>query len=67
METTTSEMTSLQMETYSLDTQGQEKSFVVFGPETKTHKVSLKNLGGRFNGRLKIVGSFSKREFDLIT
>lgn len=29
------------------------KSYVVFGKETKTHKEYLKQLGGRFNGKLK--------------
>ena len=53
-ETFNTEMSSpsMQMEDYSA------RSFVVFGPETKTHKTSLKNLGGKYNGRLKIVGSF---------
>lgn len=30
-----------------------DKSFIVFGPATKTYKEELKILGGRFNGRLK--------------
>jgi len=30
-----------------------EKSFAVFGSETKTHKEKLKELGGKFNASLK--------------
>jgi len=30
-----------------------EKSFIVFGDETKTYKEHLKSMGGRFNARLK--------------
>lgn len=30
-----------------------EKSFVVFGSDTKTYREQLKSLGGRFNGHLK--------------
>ena len=31
-----------------------DKTFVIFGDATKIHKESLKALGGKFNGRLKV-------------
>ena len=31
-----------------------EKSFVIFGTETKNHKETLKELGGKYNSNLKV-------------
>lgn len=51
--TTNTTTKSLNMVMYSA------KSFIVFGDSTRIHKESLKALGGKYNGRLKVKPGFN--------
>ena len=35
-----------------------KKSFIVYGEDTRTYKNQLKEMGGKFNGKLKAVEGF---------